>query len=213
MFKLSAAGIFTALHSFTGLPSDGSHSQAGLVAARSGNLYGTTYDGGAPPSCGTFNGVPVGCGTVFKLAGTGFVVPVAFAGTPGKPNCHGHSVSALARQYGGLEAAAAALGFSNVRALQNDIPAKSGRPPREITARLMSGRSRQPSMRRRHHCWRRNMQGVAAQSVDCLPPNRSRNNAITQTIDLKAVLAREGDQSRVPHGLVDRAAAWIDSVC
>jgi hypothetical protein len=33
-----------------------------------------------------------------------------FAGTPGKANCHGQSVSALARQYGGLNAAAAALG-------------------------------------------------------------------------------------------------------
>ena len=35
-----------------------------------------------------------------------------FAGTPGKANCHGKSVSALAKQYGGLAAAAAALGFA-----------------------------------------------------------------------------------------------------
>jgi hypothetical protein len=59
--------------------------------------------------------------TVFKLANTGFVVPIAFAGTPGKRNCHGQSVSALAKQYGGLVAAAAALGFPSVRALQDDI--------------------------------------------------------------------------------------------
>jgi hypothetical protein len=45
----------------------------------------------------------------------------AFVGTPGTPNCHGESVSALARQYGGLEAAAAALGFPNVEALQDAI--------------------------------------------------------------------------------------------
>jgi hypothetical protein len=44
-----------------------------------------------------------------------------FAGTPGQPNCHGQSVSALARKYGGLDAAAAALGFSGVPALQNSI--------------------------------------------------------------------------------------------
>jgi hypothetical protein len=44
-----------------------------------------------------------------------------FAGTPGKPNCHGKSVSALAQKYGGLPAAAAALGFSSVQVLQNDI--------------------------------------------------------------------------------------------
>jgi hypothetical protein len=44
-----------------------------------------------------------------------------FAGTPGKPNCHGQSVSALAKQYGGLNAAAAALGFDSVQALQDAI--------------------------------------------------------------------------------------------
>jgi len=49
-----------------------------------------------------------------------FAQPV-FAGTPGKANCHGQSVSALARQYGGLNGAAAALGFADVSALQNDM--------------------------------------------------------------------------------------------
>jgi hypothetical protein len=44
-----------------------------------------------------------------------------FGGTPGKSNCHGQSVSALARQYGGLNSAAAGLGFSSVSALQNAI--------------------------------------------------------------------------------------------
>jgi hypothetical protein len=48
------------------------------------------------------------------------VAPV-FAGTPGKANCHGQSVSALARQYGGLNAAAAVLGFGSVDALQQVI--------------------------------------------------------------------------------------------
>ena len=44
-----------------------------------------------------------------------------FAGTPGKPNCHGQSVSALAQQFGGLDAAATALGFPSVQALQDAI--------------------------------------------------------------------------------------------
>ena len=44
-----------------------------------------------------------------------------FAGMPGKANCYGQSVAALARQYHGLNAAASALGFSSVGALQNDI--------------------------------------------------------------------------------------------
>jgi hypothetical protein len=43
----------------------------------------------------------------------------AFAGTPGKANCHGKSVSALARQFGGIDAAASALGFASVQALQD----------------------------------------------------------------------------------------------
>jgi hypothetical protein len=44
-----------------------------------------------------------------------------FAGVPGSADCHGQSVSALARQYGGLDAAAAAVGFASVDALQNTI--------------------------------------------------------------------------------------------
>jgi hypothetical protein len=44
-----------------------------------------------------------------------------FAGTPGFSNCHGQSVAALAKQFGGIDAAAAALGYSSVKALQNAI--------------------------------------------------------------------------------------------
>jgi hypothetical protein len=58
-------------------------------------------------------------------SGSGMVVinlasPV-FAGTPGKANCTGQSVSALAKQYGGLNNAAATLGYPSVSALQNAI--------------------------------------------------------------------------------------------
>jgi len=41
------------------------------------------------------------------------------AGVPGEPNCHGQTVSALARQFGGVKAAASTLGFSSVAALQD----------------------------------------------------------------------------------------------
>jgi YVTN family beta-propeller protein len=44
-----------------------------------------------------------------------------FAGTPGQSNCYGESVSALVRQYRGLNAAAAALGYSSIKALQTAI--------------------------------------------------------------------------------------------
>jgi DNA-binding beta-propeller fold protein YncE len=65
--------------------------------------------------------IPVGVGPeAFGI----FIQPAPrFAGTPGKANCHGQSVSALARQYGGLNAGAAALGYSDVSALQNAIMA------------------------------------------------------------------------------------------
>jgi hypothetical protein len=45
----------------------------------------------------------------------------AFAGQPGTANCHGQSVAAVARQFGGLKGAAAALGFPSVQALQEAI--------------------------------------------------------------------------------------------
>jgi hypothetical protein len=49
-------------------------------------------------------------------------VPVVFfAGTPGKPNCVGQSISALVGQFGGLNAAAAIVGVADVQALQNAI--------------------------------------------------------------------------------------------
>jgi hypothetical protein len=53
-----------------------------------------------------------------------FVVKIAtltFAGMPGKANCHSQSVSVLVRQFGGLNNAAAALGFPSVQALQDAI--------------------------------------------------------------------------------------------
>jgi uncharacterized repeat protein (TIGR03803 family) len=102
------------LHGFCALTNctDGAFPSAGLTADVSGNLFGSTEEGGASND-----------GTVFELSGSGFVVPATFTGIPGKPNCHGKSVSALARQYGGLSAAAAALGYSSVRVLQNAIAA------------------------------------------------------------------------------------------
>ena len=41
------------------------------------------------------------------------------AGTPGLANCQGTTISALAQQFGGLDAAAASLGFSSIAALQD----------------------------------------------------------------------------------------------
>jgi hypothetical protein len=43
------------------------------------------------------------------------------AGTPGQSNCHGQTVSALANQFGGVAEASAALKFSSVDGLQNEV--------------------------------------------------------------------------------------------
>jgi uncharacterized repeat protein (TIGR03803 family) len=78
VFKLAPDGTYTVLYSFSG-GSDGYFPTAGLVADRAGNLYGTTIHGG--PRCGDDG---YGCGTVFKLSGTGFVTEqqVALQVTP-----------------------------------------------------------------------------------------------------------------------------------
>jgi uncharacterized repeat protein (TIGR03803 family) len=59
VFKLDTSGTLTLLHSFTGGTNDGANPDAGLVMDSSGNLYGTTYNGG-----GSGNGV------VFALSTT-----------------------------------------------------------------------------------------------------------------------------------------------
>ena len=56
-----------------------------------------------------------------RASGVVSVRVTAFAGEPGSPQCHGQSVSALARKYGGMVQAASALNYSSVDALQADI--------------------------------------------------------------------------------------------
>jgi uncharacterized repeat protein (TIGR03803 family) len=63
VFKLTKKGKETVLHSFAG-GKDGANPYAGLVQDAKGNLYGTTYNGGA--GCNGFD-----CGTVFKLSPKG----------------------------------------------------------------------------------------------------------------------------------------------
>ena len=59
---------------------------------------------------------------MFTLSGTSVPVAPAYAGTPGRANCVGTTVSALSEAYGGdLSAAARALGFASVKALLRDI--------------------------------------------------------------------------------------------
>ena len=53
-------------------------------------------------------------------------VQKGFAGVPGDPNCHGKTVSALTKLYGGMAGAATALGYQSESALQAAIWAWCG---------------------------------------------------------------------------------------
>jgi len=77
VFKLTPSGTETVLYSFTG-GKDGAFPLAGLIADGSGNLYGTTSEGGGSKACEN------GCGVVFKLTGTGFrqAPGPSFSGNP-----------------------------------------------------------------------------------------------------------------------------------
>ena len=71
--------------------------------------------------------IPVGVGPlafgVFIQPPKAGQPPPTFAGVAGSKDCHGTSVSTLATKFGGLDAAAAALGFFNVQGLQDAIRA------------------------------------------------------------------------------------------
>ncbi len=60
VFKITPEGALTVIHSFDGTVGDGSSPDAGLVLGTDGNLYGTTFSGGANSE-----------GTVFKITPTG----------------------------------------------------------------------------------------------------------------------------------------------
>lgn len=65
IFEITSSGAFTTLYQFTGA-NDGGNPWGGLFQAADGNLYGTTYDGGA-----------YGFGTVFEIAPTGSLATLA----------------------------------------------------------------------------------------------------------------------------------------
>jgi uncharacterized repeat protein (TIGR03803 family) len=64
VFKVTAIGTLTTLHSFTGSPSDGAVPGAGLVQGTDGNFYGTTTSGGANYQGTVFRITPAGTLTI-----------------------------------------------------------------------------------------------------------------------------------------------------
>jgi uncharacterized repeat protein (TIGR03803 family) len=80
IFRIAPSGILTTLHSFCSMTNcaDGNHAATGLIGDANGNLYGTTFRGGAS-TCS------FGCGVVFKIHadGTGYTVLHTFMGGTG----------------------------------------------------------------------------------------------------------------------------------
>jgi uncharacterized repeat protein (TIGR03803 family) len=82
VYSVAADGTESVIHSF-GSGTDGANPQAGLVADAKGNLYGTTYSGGAKDR-----------GTVFKITPKGKET-VLYSFCPNYPHCtDGFNVSA-----------------------------------------------------------------------------------------------------------------------
>jgi uncharacterized repeat protein (TIGR03803 family) len=74
VFKITAAGKLTTLHSFAGEATEGYSPYAGLIQAAGGNFYGTTGDGGTN-----------GSGTVFRITPEGKLTTLhSFDGTDGE---------------------------------------------------------------------------------------------------------------------------------
>ena len=86
VFRMTAQGTLTLLHSFEGSPTEGANSYARLVQGTDGSFYGTTGGGGAnrDPLCNSPENL-IGCGTVFKITPTGTLTTLySFCS---QPNC------------------------------------------------------------------------------------------------------------------------------
>jgi uncharacterized repeat protein (TIGR03803 family) len=81
-FRLDAGGTETTLYNFCSEANciDGASPTAGLLPDKKGDLFGTTYAGGADTDCGSGNG----CGTLFELGSGGALMTLhSFDGTDG----------------------------------------------------------------------------------------------------------------------------------
>jgi len=102
-FKMSRSGAETVLHAFTG-GSDGGYPQSRLIMDQSGNLYGTTYNGGAKD-----------LGAVFMIpAKGGEKVLYSFAGGSDGANPYGDLVMDLGGHLYGTTTAGGANGAGTV---------------------------------------------------------------------------------------------------
>jgi uncharacterized repeat protein (TIGR03803 family) len=85
VFKITPSGALTTLHSFCSESNcaDGDLPYSALIQATDGNLYGTTYFGGANDSCVLY-GYSYTCGTLFEITPSGTLTTLySFGGTDG----------------------------------------------------------------------------------------------------------------------------------
>jgi uncharacterized repeat protein (TIGR03803 family) len=93
VFELTAEGKFKLLHTFK--YDDGAVPVGNLIQDASGNLYGTTNDGGNNGKCES------GCGVVFKLTPAGkFTMLYNFTGSEGSNPTSGVIIDAAGNLYG-----------------------------------------------------------------------------------------------------------------
>jgi uncharacterized repeat protein (TIGR03803 family) len=96
VFEVEKTGAVSVLHTFTGQP-DGAFPTADLVMDSSGNLYGTTSEGGDTPCVGT----GYGCGSVFELNPSGAETQLySFNGPPDGVYPEGPVLDAEGNLYG-----------------------------------------------------------------------------------------------------------------
>lgn len=110
VYKLSPTGKAARLYAFTG-GSDGGTPYAGVILDESGNLYGTTKDGGVSnTTCGT--APPAGCGIVYKVDKTGkeTVLHAFTGGSDGWEPLHELTRDAAGNLYGTTEAGGGVTG-------------------------------------------------------------------------------------------------------
>jgi uncharacterized repeat protein (TIGR03803 family) len=117
VFKISAPHKETVLHSFSGSGGDGEYPLAGLVRDATGNLYGTTANGGVyGGACGGF-----GCGTVFKVNSAGKeIVLHRFTGSPDASTPYAGLVRDEASDLYGTTFSGGQYGFGTVFEINKD---------------------------------------------------------------------------------------------
>ena len=98
VFELTSGGTKTVLHAFTS-GSDGQAPASGVILDSSGNVYGTTEQGGSSANCGSD---AFGCGTAFKitLGGTETVLHAFTGGSDGAYSAGGLIIDGSGNLYG-----------------------------------------------------------------------------------------------------------------